>query len=146
MKAVFVEIGLILVGLTLVAGLYFWAQGKAAEMTGTAAGVLPKTVVKIVGVTVSGGKLTDVMIQNTGNSPIPVGNTSMWIVNVKRGDGSRESVMPTSVILHGSTSEFAPNSILEIKIPAVELNLNTGPANIMVSGPSGVTATYTVSP
>jgi len=143
MRTVFVEVGLILVGLTMVAGLYFWGQGKVAEMSGAVAGIMPKTMIKIVGVDVQGDQMTSVMVQNIGGSAVSIGNTNNWIVNIKRADGSRVSPSVTSLSSSGS---LKPDEVLRIGVSPTPLYLDKGPASVMVSGPGGVSASYTINP
>jgi hypothetical protein len=144
MRTVFVEVGLILVGLTMVAGLYFWGQGKVTEMSGAVAGIMPKTMIKIVGVDVQDDTITAVTVQNIGSSAVSVGSTSNWIVSIKRADGSR--VSPSVTSLSPSLSSLKPDEVLKIVVNPTPLYLDKGPASIMVSGPGGVSASYTINP
>jgi hypothetical protein len=143
MRTVFVEVGLILVGLTMVAGLYFWGQGKVTEMSGAVAGIMPKTMIKIVGVDVQDDKITAVIVQNIGSSAVSVGSANNWIVSIKRADGSRVSPSVTSLSPLGS---LKPDEVLKIVVNPTSLYLDKGPASIMVSGPGGVSASYTINP
>lgn len=143
MRTVFVEVGLILVGLTMVAGLYFWGQGKVAEMSGAVAGIMPKTMIKIVGVEIQGDNIASVIVQNIGGSAVSVGSKDNWIVSIKRADGSRVSPSVTSLSISGS---LKPDEVLKIGVSSTPLYLDKGPASIMVSGPGGVSASYTINP
>jgi len=143
MRTVFVEVGLILVGLTMVAGLYFWGQGKVAEMSGAVAGIMPKTMIKIVGVEVQGDNIASVIVQNIGSSAVSVGDKNNWIVSIKRADGSRVSPSVTSLSISGS---LKPDEVLKIGVSSTPLYLDKGPASVMVSGPGGVSASYTINP
>ncbi|MGC8932627.1 MAG: hypothetical protein ACP5KE_02270 [Candidatus Methanodesulfokora sp.] len=143
MRTVFVEVGLILVGLTMVAGLYFWGQGKVAEMSGAVAGIMPKTMIKIVGVEVQGDNIASVIVQNIGGSAVSVGDKNNWIVSIKRADGSRVSPSVTSLSISGS---LKPDEVLKIGVSSTPLYLDKGPASVMVSGPGGVSASYTINP
>jgi hypothetical protein len=113
-------------------------------MSGAVAGIMPKTMIKIVGVDVQDGKITAVIVQNIGSSAVSIGSTSNWIVSIKRADGSRVSLNVTSLL--PSSKPLEPDEVLKIGVEQTPLCLDKGPASIMVSGPGGVSASYTINP
>ncbi|MGB9631561.1 MAG: hypothetical protein ACPL09_06260, partial [Candidatus Methanodesulfokora sp.] len=61
----------------------------------------------------------------------------------KRADGSRVSPSVTSLSISGS---LKPDEVLKIEVSSTPLYLDKGPASVMVSGPGGVSASYTINP
>jgi hypothetical protein len=109
---------------------------------------MSEVAIRIVGVDVSDYKLYYVLVQNIGNSDLPVGRNEDWAVCIKRADGSIVSPSVNSLSFYSTTYvdslKLYPNRVLRIYVDPTPLHLHSGPVKITVSGPKGVSASYTI--
>ena len=106
---------------------------------------MPEVAIRIVGVDVQDDKLYDVLVQNIGESDLKLaGLESSWAVCIKRGDGS--IVSPSVTRVGGNTLTLTKNSVMRIHVNPTRLYLQSGPVKIIVNGPEGTSASYTIEP
>jgi hypothetical protein len=104
---------------------------------------MPKVAIRIVGVDVQDDKLYEILVQNIGESDLEnTGLESSWAVCIKRGDGSIISPPVTGVY----SGRLTKNSVMRIHVNPTRLYLQSGPVKIIVNGPEGTSASYTIEP